>query len=469
MYKKGPTGWMKHWDFTLLDILILQFAYTIAYMLRHGLILPYSHQAYQRMAVIMVLIDLVIVFFTEAYNGIIHRTLGQELKQCVVNGTEIFMGMNLYLIATKQVEIFSRTVLFLFWGLLIILLWISRTLLKHVIRKRLRSTKRQSEMIVVTMDEYAEEILKEFRREPYREFNIQGVVIIDRPRKGETICGTQVVANADDFFDYVKRNVVDEVFVNGNTRESTEAFTQELLEMGITVHYNLVNQRKLVSDRMVQRCGSFLVLTASMHIASPSKLFLKRAMDIAGSLVGLLITGVAYMIVAPVIRKQAPGPIFFSQERVGQNGRRFKLYKFRSMYVDAEARKAELMEQNEMDGLMFKMKDDPRIFPFGKVMRKYSIDELPQFWNVLKGDMSLVGTRPPTVDEFEQYDVHHKARLGYKPGITGLWQVSGRSDITDFEEVVRLDTSYITEWSLGLDFAILVKTIQVVISGKGSE
>ena len=295
------------------------------------------------------------------------------------------------------------------------------------------------------------------------------MVIIDRPRKGETICGTQVVANADDFFDYVKRNVVDEVFVNGNTRESTEAFTQELLEMGITVHYNLVNQRKLVSDRMVQRCGSFLVLTASMHIASPSKLFLKRAMDIAGSLVGLLITGVAYMIVAPVIRKQAPGPIFFSQERVGQNGRRFKLYKFRSMYVDAEARKAELMEQNEMDGLMFKMKDDPRIFPFGKVMRKYSIDELPQFWNVLKGDMSLVGTRPPTVDEFEQYDVHHKARLGYKPGITGLWQVSGRSDITDFEEVVRLDTSYITEWSLGLDFAILVKTIQVVISGKGSE
>ena len=469
MYKKGPTGWMKHWDFTLLDILILQFAYTIAYMLRHGLILPYSHQAYQRMAVIMVLIDLVIVFFTEAYNGIIHRTLGQELKQCVVNGTEIFMGMNLYLIATKQVEIFSCTVPFLFWGLLIILPWISRTILKHVIRKRLRSTKRQSEMIVVTMDEYAEEILKEFRREPYREFNIQGVVIIDRPRKGETICGTQVVANADDFFDYVKRNVVDEVFVNGNTRESTEAFTQELLEMGITVHYNLVNQRKLVSDRMVQRCGSFLVLTASMHIASPSKLFLKRAMDIAGSLVGLLITGVAYMIVAPVIRKQAPGPIFFSQERVGQNGRRFKLYKFRSMYVDAEARKAELMEQNEMDGLMFKMKDDPRIFPFGKVMRKYSIDELPQFWNVLKGDMSLVGTRPPTVDEFEQYDVHHKARLGYKPGITGLWQVSGRSDITDFEEVVRLDTSYITEWSLGLDFAILVKTIQVVISGKGSE
>ena len=113
MYKKGPTGWMKHWDFTLLDILILQFAYTIAYMLRHGLILPYSHQAYQRMAVIMVLIDLVIVFFTEAYNGIIHRTLGQELKQCVVNGTEIFMGMNLYLIATKQVEIFSRKVLLL--------------------------------------------------------------------------------------------------------------------------------------------------------------------------------------------------------------------------------------------------------------------------------------------------------------------------------------------------------------------
>ncbi|MDD6147411.1 MAG: sugar transferase, partial [Lachnospiraceae bacterium] len=151
------------------------------------------------------------------------------------------------------------------------------------------------------------------------------------------------------------------------------------------------------------------------------------------------------------------------------NGRRFKIWKFRSMYPDADRRKAELMAQNEMQGLMFKMENDPRIFPIGHFMRKHSIDELPQFWNVLIGDMSLVGTRPPTEDEFKQYELHHKARLAFRPGLTGMWQVSGRSDITDFEEIVKLDTQYIANWTLGLDIKIIFKTIAVVFSGKGSK
>ena len=172
---------------------------------------------------------------------------------------------------------------------------------------------------------------------------------------------------------------------------------------------------------------------------------------------------------APIIKKQSPGPIFFTQTRVGKNGRPFKIYKFRSMYTDAEERKKELMEQNKMQGFMFKMEDDPRIFPIGKVMRKFSIDELPQFWNVLKGEMSLVGTRPPTMDEFEQYEAHHRARLSNKPGLTGMWQVSGRSKITDFEEVVGLDTYYISNWNLALDVRILLKTVKVVLLGRGAE
>ena len=138
------------------------------------------------------------------------------------------------------------------------------------------------------------------------------------------------------------------------------------------------------------------------------------------------------------------------------------------MYVDAEERKKELMDRNEMNGLMFKMENDPRITRVGRFIRRTSIDELPQFFNVLKGDMSLVGTRPPTVDEYGQYESHHKRRLSMKPGITGLWQVSGRSDIENFEDVVKLDVQYIDHWSLGLDLKLLCKTVAVVFAGRGA-
>ena len=200
-------------------------------------------------------------------------------------------------------------------------------------------------------------------------------------------------------------------------------------------------------------------------------------MDILGGIVGIIFTAILTVILGPIIYIQSPGPIFFSQERVGKNGRKFRIYKFRSMYPDAEKRKKELMAKNEMQGFMFKMDADPRIIGSGPdgtrhglgwFIRKTSLDEFPQFFNILKGDMSLVGTRPPTVDEYEQYERHHKVRLAAKPGLTGMWQVSGRSDIVDFEEVVALDKKYIEEWNIGLDLKILCQTVKVVVTGKGS-
>ena len=192
-------------------------------------------------------------------------------------------------------------------------------------------------------------------------------------------------------------------------------------------------------------------------------------MDIAGGLAGVVILAVLTIFIAPAIRLESKGPVFYAQTRVGKNGRRFKIYKFRSMYQDADERKKELMKQNELDGPMFKMENDPRITRVGKVLRRTSLDEFPQFINVLKGDMSLVGTRPPTEDEFEQYEAKHKARLSMTPGLTGLWQVSGRSNIRDFEEVVNLDMQYIDEWSIGKDIRILLKTVLVVLTNKGAK
>lgn len=241
--------------------------------------------------------------------------------------------------------------------------------------------------------------------------------------------------------------------------------------MGITVHQCLTRvSKENVHTKTVENFGGYTVLSTSIRIASGRQLFLKRLMDIAGGLAGVVVTGILTIFIGPAIYIKSPGPIFFSQERVGKNGRRFRIYKFRSMYPDAEARKKELMDKNNIkDGMMFKMDDDPRIIKgVGNFIRKTSLDEFPQFWNVLKGDMSLVGTRPPTVDEWEKYDLHHRRRLAAKPGLTGMWQVSGRSSITDFEKVVSLDTQYITEWSLGLDIKILFKTVEVIFKEEGA-
>lgn len=204
-------------------------------------------------------------------------------------------------------------------------------------------------------------------------------------------------------------------------------------------------------------------------------------MDIAGGLVGCILTGLIFLVVGPMIYIASPGPIFFSQERVGKNGRKFKIYKFRSMYMDAEERKAELMDKNKLgDGKMFKMDFDPRVIGnkvlpdgthktgIGDFIRRTSLNEFPQFFNVLKGDMSIVGTRPPLISETNLYELHHRVRLAIKPGITGMWQVSGRSDITNFEEVVRLDKEYISNWNIGLDIKILLKTVLVVFKRDGS-
>ena len=232
---------------------------------------------------------------------------------------------------------------------------------------------------------------------------------------------------------------------------------------------------------MWKKIGNYTALTTSINYASARQLFLKRLMDIAGGLVGCIFTAILFIFVAPAIYIASPGPIFFSQERVGKNGKKFKMYKFRSMYMDAEERKAELMKDNKLgDGKMFKLDFDPRVIGnkvlpdgtrktgIGDFIRRTSIDEFPQFFNVLKGDMSIVGTRPPLISETNLYELHHRARLAIKPGITGMWQVSGRSDITDFEEVVRLDREYIENWDIGMDLKILLKTVMVVIRKDGS-
>jgi exopolysaccharide biosynthesis polyprenyl glycosylphosphotransferase len=239
--------------------------------------------------------------------------------------------------------------------------------------------------------------------------------------------------------------------------------------MGIVCH-NCVDRLELdIPCSNVGKFADFPIVTYSLNTIDYRRRLIKRMIDIAGSIIGLAFTTILTPFVAIAIKLETRGPVFFTQVRIGKNGRRFKMYKFRSMYTDAEERKRELIKDNEVTGLMFKMGNDPRITKVGRFLRKTSIDEMPQFFNVLKGDMSLVGTRPPTVDEFEQYNVYYRRRLSITPGLTGMWQVSGRSDITDFDEVVKLDLEYIDNWSLKEDLKIMIRTIGVVLFGRGSK
>ena len=266
------------------------------------------------------------------------------------------------------------------------------------------------------------------------------------------------------------KNEVDEVIINIDRESNSVAdLVEKLISTGITVHYSLESIKKSYGNVGYSNIGETNFVTIYSNSISERNLFLKRMLDIIGSIVGLLITLIISIFIVPIIKITSPGPVVFKQKRVGKNGRIFNIYKFRSMYVDAEERKKDLLKDNEMNGFMFKMKDDPRITPIGRFIRKTSIDELLQFFNVLKGDMSLVGTRPPTYDEYLMYDLHHKSRLAMKPGITGIWQVMGRSDITDFEEIVRLDRKYIMDWNFGLDIKLILMTIVVVFRSKGAK
>ena len=338
-------------------------------------------------------------------------------------------------------------------------------------------------LLIVTSKEEADKVVKNMQENNYARFSLAGVVVIDADWLGKKICGVPVVANAEELPMYVCQEWIDEVLVVISEQlPYPEELIDKLTETGVTVHLNLAKiTNKTGKRQFVEKVGEYTVLTTSLNYASAGQLMLKRLMDIFGGLVGCIATGIICLFVGPAIYIASPGPIFFSQERVGKNGKKFKMYKFRSMYMDAEERKAELMKENKLgDGKMFKMDFDPRVIGnkvlsdgthktgVGDFIRRTSLDEFPQFFNVLKGDMSIVGTRPPLISETNLYEPHHKARLAIKPGITGMWQVSGRSDITDFEEVVRLDKECIENWNIGLDIKILFKTVMVVVKKDGS-
>lgn len=464
---KRKTGRSKHIDFILLDILCVELSFILAYFFRMKMSVISASEAYDIVNVLLLLMHFCVVFWTECYSGIIRRGYFKELKQVIKHNCFILGGVLIILFCLKESETYSRMVIGLFFVIDIVLMFVFRTILKKIIFRRNRKAKHSSKVIIATNKASAEAIVKRFAQCEYEKITVKGLFILDEDMKDEEIAGEMVLGGKDDMFEFVRTRTIDRVFLDYSGADMRDII-DKLLVMGVTTHVSINTFLDGAPNLVVEHVNDYTVITTSINLMSFKQKVIKRAIDILCSIPGLLVTLLLTIILGPIIYIQSPGPIFFKQTRVGRNGRKFKMYKFRSMYMDAEERKKELMAQNKMSGLMFKMDNDPRITPIGRFIRKTSLDEFPQFINIFKGDMSMVGTRPPTVDEYELYEMHHKSRLAIKPGLTGMWQSSGRSDITDFEEVVRLDNEYIRNFSIGLDIKIIFKTLWSVVSRKGS-
>ena len=475
MYKKKYSGWLKHADFLILDIIVLQLSFYIAYCIRHGIDNMYANRLYAGMAIVLLLVDIVIGITFENLHNVMKRGYWIEAIQTSKQVLEVFALSAIYLVTVQSAEQFSRTVLYLTMVFYWILSYVGRTLWKTYLKHHSRYASKRS-LIIVTKADRLPILTEQIQGETYSAYQILGITVVDADMTGQQIGKYTVIANADSIIEYTRTGWVDEIYIDLEPGdESAEPLIRQFLEMGTVTHMRLSDAltesgRKIIMEKL----GDMPVVTATMNYASPRQLFMKRCLDITGGLIGCI-------LLAPAIYIQSPGPIFFSQIRVGKNGKQFRLYKFRSMYIDAEERKAELMKQNKMsDGKMFKLDEDPRIIGsrvlpdgtykkgIGNFIRDWSIDEFPQFFNVLKGDMALVGTRPPLVSEVEQYEIRHCTRLTMKPGITGMWQISGRSSITNFDEVVKLDREYIENWNFGKDLKILWKTVGAVIKKDGA-
>lgn len=464
---------VKHIDFIILDLLSIQFAFVLSVITRYGLndflaILRGTNaettRAFRTVDVVLILAYLVIMLFAGPHTGIVKRGHIAEGWSVFVINMEMLFTLLAFLYVIKTSAIYSRLMLgyFLLYDVAIMMMF--RTFRKLILRIKFLDGSDSAGVLLVMQTDTAEEFVKTLTQNNSGFYHFKGIIFTDS-FQGSEYMGIPVIKQKD-MLDFVKENTINDVFM---LTKAGGRLATNFINMGITVHRAMSLETPNMVNASINQLGNYTVITSTISRATMGELLVKRIFDILVSIVGMILTGIITLFLIPVIKLQAPGPVFFKQTRVGKNGKLFTMYKFRSMYIDAEERKKDLMSQNEMKGLMFKMENDPRIFPAGKFLRKSSIDEFPQFWNIFKGDMSLIGTRPPTLDEYENYKRHHMSRLAMKPGLTGMWQVSGRSDIKDFEEIVRLDNEYIRNFSIGLDIKIFIKTIGTVFGMKGSK
>jgi exopolysaccharide biosynthesis polyprenyl glycosylphosphotransferase len=428
--------------------------------------LPLTPEDYQLLLVALLPLWALALQYSKAYDfRIAHRRIAWRYLQAVAIG----VGMLILLAFLFKLTFVSRSFVILFAGVQLIALIAGRVTLLEVVRMVRRRRGDAHRVVVVGTGDRAVEFAQQLTDASPIRLEIQGFVGVmgessspqARPRLG-------YVGSLDALLD---RMPVDEVVfaVPGKSpdvfRDALSACDDRGVDVLLTLPPKVPASGKMelanVSGVAQPMIGLRRTPTAEAQLA------LKRVLDILGGIVGLALAGPVMAVTALAIKLDSKGPVLFKQIRAGRNGRKFTMYKFRSMVVDAEAKKAALMHLNEMGGPVFKIKRDPRITAVGRFIRKTSIDELPQFFNIIMGDMSMVGPRPPLPSEVDDYEAWQRRRLSVKPGLTGLWQVSGRNQV-DFDEWMQLDLNYIDNWSIWLDIKILLKTVPTVLFHKGA-
>lgn len=458
-----------------LDLLICIAAFFAAYSLRGTAF--YSFARYETLAPIESLTWLLVTslglhlilyplngFYTslrmKSISDIIFMIIRAALAEFFVLGALIFL---------VQAKTTSRYFFGLFLGLnyaLILTEKLGARIFLSSIRRRGFNFR---QVLVIGTGGNAVRLIQNLRRNAHWGYVPCGVLVAGSGTVGQ-VEGVPILGGLADLESLVRQKTVDEIIFALDRIDADEMAEQMALceRLGIPTRFSLglfdLPQSKIMFSHMDQ----IPLLTFYTTLRTPFEAVVKRVMDIFISIIGLLITLVLFPWIALRIQMQSPGPVFFKQRRVGENGRLFSCYKFRTMGIDAEARKDALLMDNQMQGPLFKLENDPRVFPFGNFLRKSSFDELPQFFNILRGDMSVVGTRPPTPEEVKRYETHYRRRLSVRPGLTGLWQVSGRNEIRDFEDVLKLDLRYIDNWSIWLDVQIVGKTIWATLTKRGA-
>ncbi|MSN25627.1 MAG: exopolysaccharide biosynthesis polyprenyl glycosylphosphotransferase [Geobacter sp.] len=455
----------------IIDIVLIMGAFAAAHAIRN-ISVPTLGPLLDHLWIMLVVLPTWHFLMSQFYLYASIRTL--SIPQIIISLIKVHLiggiitASAIYLI---QPHGFRRILFMLFILLSFVTLAIGKLLLKGILSYMRRRGYNTRNLLIIGSKERRSAFIQLIREHTQWGLCISGIYQPQHPFNIDSNDESPPLGNVDNLVAICKSKPVDEVIfcLNRNEIQNIDDYVFEMEQMGITVRMVLdVYEVHRTRREVAMFHGEMPILTLHCMMFDATQLFFKRCLDVFGSIIGLIINCIMFPFIALAIKLDSPGPLMFGQERVGEHGRLFTCWKYRSMYVDAEDRKKDLSHLNEMQGAIFKIKNDPRITRVGHFIRKTSLDELPQFWNVLCGDMSLVGTRPPTPDEVSKYENWHRRRISIKPGITGLWQISGRNQIQDFDSIVRLDLEYIDKWNIWLDIRILIKTVKVVFVREGS-